>query len=317
MLIQGTKNAYTTVRENDIITYELEDPENENSPYGIGIYMEDGRLLPMCCRDKFREEFFVDHTRPPEDAEKLKRAGRLLRMISADRNSAKQCFVITEWVDSSYFVPVVSPDDLSYEEAQALRTRTKEEPQQTLSSINADNADDTNSDADIVAARLKVARLELALLEARQPTVAVAVQGAPVVKAISTPDAPFALGPYSQAIVTPPGSRLAFISGCVALDPTAQAPQPLVPGGLAPQTRRALASLKAIVLASNGALHNICKVSIFLADMDDYKEVNALYEQWWKDTSVSVMPARAVFAVANLPANALVEVDAIVAITDP
>ena len=308
LLIQGTKNAYTTVRANDLIVYELDFPDNEDSPLGIGLYTNEGELLPMCCRDKFREEFFVDHTRRPLDAGELKNRGKLLRMVSSDRNPTKGCFTISEWIDSSYSIPIVAADELSFNEVVAIRSKEKKEAFEAVQSLasHGSGALIVPADAELLQKKLEVARLELALLEAQTRT-------GPLIEKVSTTDAPLALGPYSQAMITPSGGRLMFVSGCIALDPSMPPPQALVQGGIGPQTERALASLRAIVTAGGGQVCNIAKVNFFLDDIDHYKEVNAIYAAWLEENGVQGLPARAAF-VARLPAGALIEVEAIVAV---
>ena len=169
LLIQGTKNAYTTIRKNDLVVYELLDPESDDAPYGIGLYTGDGQLFPMCCRDKFRNELYVDHIRPAESSEQLKEQGRLLRMVSSDRVSAKQCFTISEWIDSTYSVPIVQPDELSHEEVVAIRALSKVDTHDAVPAVQAVQADQAETST-VIEARLKVARLELelALTHARE-----------------------------------------------------------------------------------------------------------------------------------------------------
>ena len=117
----------------------------------------------------------------------------------------------------------------------------------------------------------------------------------------------------SQATIT---NTLIFVSGCIALDPTLPPPQTLVTGGIEIQTIRALENLKNIILDSGGSLNNVCKTTILLRDILDYKIVNEIYQDWWSSNGVpnTHTPARAAFSVAGIPANALIEIDAIVAV---
>ena len=263
----------------------------------------------MCCRDKFREEFFVDHTQKPLNAGELKNKGKLLRMVSSDRNPTKGCFTISEWIDSSYSIPIVAADELSFNEVVALRSKKKKEAVEAIQSLESHETGTSIMPAytELLEKKLEVARLELALLEAQTRT-------GPLIEMVSTTDAPLALGPYSQAMITPSGGRLMFVSGCIALDPNMPPPQALVEGGIGPQTERALASLRAIVTAGGGQVCNIAKVNFFLGDIDHYKEVNTIYATWLEENGVQGFPARAAFAVAKLPAGALIEVEATVAV---
>lgn len=119
--------------------------------------------------------------------------------------------------------------------------------------------------------------------------------------AISTPAAPLALGPYSQAI------RIAdflFVSGQVPLDP---ATGQLIAGDIRAQTAQALRNLDAILAAAGVARDDVVKTTVYLADMGHFAAMNAVYATFFPDPA----PARAAVQVARLPMNALVEIDAI------
>lgn len=122
---------------------------------------------------------------------------------------------------------------------------------------------------------------------------------------VRTAEAPAAIGPYSQAIVVPVGEqRMMFCSGQIALDPATGA---MVDGDVAAQTRQVLANLEAVLAAAGAGFANVVKTTIFLATMDDFATVNAVYgEKFAHDP-----PARATVAAAGLPKNAKVEIDAI------
>jgi 2-iminobutanoate/2-iminopropanoate deaminase len=121
---------------------------------------------------------------------------------------------------------------------------------------------------------------------------------------ISTPDAPQAIGPYSQAIKV---GAMTFVSGQIALDPASGA---LVgEGDVAAQTRQVMANLVAIVRAAGHDLGDICKCTIFLKSLGDFQVVNGLYAE----ALGGHRPARATVEVARLPKDVLVEIDAICA----
>jgi 2-iminobutanoate/2-iminopropanoate deaminase len=122
--------------------------------------------------------------------------------------------------------------------------------------------------------------------------------------AIATPDAPAAIGPYSQAIRS--GDHV-FTSGQVALDP---ATGNLVPGGIAEQTTRVLENLKAVLAAAHLDLTHVIKTTVFLKDMADFTAMNAIYAIYFAPEGV-VAPARSTVQVAALPKNALVEIECI------
>lgn len=95
-----------------------------------------------------------------------------------------------------------------------------------------------------------------------------------------------------------------YVSGCIALDP---ATRKLVDGGIAEQTRQVLENLKNIVEAGGSCLANVVKCTVLLTDMSTFSTVNGIYAEYFPENP----PARMTYAVAGLPANALVEIDAI------
>ncbi len=122
---------------------------------------------------------------------------------------------------------------------------------------------------------------------------------------IATDQAPAAIGPYSQAIRS---GDWVFCSGQLGIDP---ATGNLV-ADVQAQTRQALANLDAVLKSSGGGLPNVTKTSIFLADMDDFKTVNAIYAEAFGNHK----PARATVEVARLPLDARVEIDCIAVISE-
>jgi 2-iminobutanoate/2-iminopropanoate deaminase len=122
---------------------------------------------------------------------------------------------------------------------------------------------------------------------------------------VRTSEAPAAIGPYSQAVVVPLGDRkMIFCSGQIALDPATGA---IVEGDVAAQTRQVLANLGAVLAAAGGSFGNVVKTTIFLASMDDFATVNAIYGERFPHDP----PARATVQAARLPRDAKVEIDAI------
>jgi 2-iminobutanoate/2-iminopropanoate deaminase len=126
--------------------------------------------------------------------------------------------------------------------------------------------------------------------------------------AIATADAPAAVGPYSQGIVSDggtgaTGSRIVFCSGQLGLDPTSGE---LVDGCEA-QADRALRNLAAVLAAAGGSWADVVKTTVFLADIGDFGLVNAVYARHMPDPP----PARSTFAVGALPKGGLVEIEAI------
>jgi len=125
---------------------------------------------------------------------------------------------------------------------------------------------------------------------------------------VRTAEAPAAIGPYSQAVVVPVGGqKMVFCSGQIALDPRTGA---MVEGGVEAQTRQVLSNLGAVLAAAGAGFGHVVRTTIFLASMDDFAAVNAIYGEKF----VSDPPARATVQAAKLPRNALVEIDAIAVI---
>ncbi len=118
---------------------------------------------------------------------------------------------------------------------------------------------------------------------------------------ISTPNAPKALGPYSQGIHT---GSLIFASGQLGLDPTTGK---FASEDVAEQARQAMRNLEAVLMAGGASLAHIVKTTIFLADMADFKAVNAAYGEFFAGEP----PARSTVQVAALPLGGLVEIEAI------
>ncbi|ACZ11533.1 RidA family protein [Sulfurospirillum deleyianum] len=117
---------------------------------------------------------------------------------------------------------------------------------------------------------------------------------------ISTPDAPCAIGPYSQAIVA---NGMVFTSGQIALRPDGT----FLEGDIKAQTTQVLENLQAVLKEAKSSLNHVVKTTIFLANMDDFASVNAVYGSFFGEHK----PARSTVAVKTLPKNALVEIEAI------
>ncbi|MGI5864117.1 MAG: RidA family protein [Myxococcales bacterium] len=122
-------------------------------------------------------------------------------------------------------------------------------------------------------------------------------------QAISTPKAPKAIGPYSQAIAVPAG-EMVFLSGQIPLDPQTGE---LVGQDIVAQTERVMENLKAVLEAASLTLEHVVKTTILLADLGDFAKVNEVYGRYFSANP----PARATFQVAALPRGARVEIEAI------
>jgi 2-iminobutanoate/2-iminopropanoate deaminase len=119
--------------------------------------------------------------------------------------------------------------------------------------------------------------------------------------AVSTPSAPGAIGPYSQAIRA--GDFL-FVSGQIPIDPGTGA---LIDGGVADQTRQVLDNLGAILAAAGASFDRVVKTTVYLADMSEFGAMNEVYATYFPQPA----PARATIQAAALPRNVRVEIDLI------
>lgn len=121
---------------------------------------------------------------------------------------------------------------------------------------------------------------------------------------ISTPDAPEAIGPYSQAIKV---GNTVWLSGQIPLVPgTAE----LVAGGIAEQAAQAFRNLAAVAAAAGGSLQNAVKINISLVDLEHFATVNEVMVQFLEEP----FPARACVQVAALPKGALIEIEAVLSL---
>lgn len=117
---------------------------------------------------------------------------------------------------------------------------------------------------------------------------------------IASNAAPSAIGPYSQAIVA---GGFVHCSGQIALDPTNGQ---LIAGDVSQQTERAMENLKAVLTAAGADFSKVVKCTVYLVSMEDFGAVNKVYGRYFLGDSP---PARSTVAVAQLPRNALVEID--------
>lgn len=122
---------------------------------------------------------------------------------------------------------------------------------------------------------------------------------------ITSASAPAAIGPYSQGIRS---GNLVFLSGQIALDP---ATQQLIEGTTADEARQVFRNLSAVAAAAGASLANAVKLTLYLTDLADFSEVNAVMSEFFS----APFPARATVGVAALPRGARVEADAILSLS--
>jgi 2-iminobutanoate/2-iminopropanoate deaminase len=120
-------------------------------------------------------------------------------------------------------------------------------------------------------------------------------------QSVSTPSAPAAIGPYSQAIRA---RNFLFLSGQIPLDP---ASGHLVEGGIEPQTRQVFKNIEEILKAAGTTFDAIVSATVYLADMDEFAKMNEIYATYFS----SPAPARATVQVARLPRDCRVEIQVI------
>jgi 2-iminobutanoate/2-iminopropanoate deaminase len=120
-------------------------------------------------------------------------------------------------------------------------------------------------------------------------------------KIISTPHAPAAIGPYSQAVIS---KGFAFLSGQIPLDP---ATGQLIDGDIAAQTQRVLENLKAVLESCGTSLDRVVKTTVYLKDMGEFARMNEVYARYFTEKA----PARATVEAARLPRDVRVEIDCI------
>ena len=118
---------------------------------------------------------------------------------------------------------------------------------------------------------------------------------------ISTPKAPAAIGPYSQAVLV---NGMLFTSGVIPIDPETNT---LVEGDVTVQARQAIGNLKNLIEASGSSMEKVVKTTVFIKGMNDFGKINDIY----KDFFTSDFPARSCVEVARLPKDVLIEIEAI------
>ena len=118
---------------------------------------------------------------------------------------------------------------------------------------------------------------------------------------ISTPKAPAAIGPYSQAVLV---NGMLFTSGVIPIDPETNT---LVQGDVEAQARQAIGNLKNLIEASGSSMEKVVKTTVFIKDMNDFGKINDIYKEFF----TSDFPARSCVEVARLPKDVLFEIEAI------
>ena len=119
-------------------------------------------------------------------------------------------------------------------------------------------------------------------------------------KEIATDNAPKAIGPYSQGILW---NDLIFVSGQIPVNPA----NGEIPAGIKEQTKQVLENVSAILKSAGSSIENVIKTTVFIKNMNDFAEMNAVYETYF----IKPFPARSTVEVARLPKDVLVEIEVI------
>lgn len=119
-------------------------------------------------------------------------------------------------------------------------------------------------------------------------------------KEIATDNAPKAIGPYSQGILW---NDLIFASGQIPVNPA----NGEIPAGIKEQTKQVLENVSAILKSLGSSIENVIKTTVFIKNMNDFSEMNAVYETYF----IKPFPARSTVEVARLPKDVLVEIEVI------
>lgn len=128
---------------------------------------------------------------------------------------------------------------------------------------------------------------------------------------IATPDAPPALGPYSQAIRV---NDTIYVSGQLPMDPKTRQ---LINGNIAAQTERVLLNIRAILEEAEASLEHVVKITIYMKDLSQFDEMNRVFGLFFptSEHSQMLLPARSTVEVSRLPRDAVIEMDAIAVVT--
>jgi 2-iminobutanoate/2-iminopropanoate deaminase len=120
-------------------------------------------------------------------------------------------------------------------------------------------------------------------------------------KTVNTPNAPQAIGPYSQAVVA---GNMIYTSGQIPINP---ATGEVKSGDITEQTRQALDNLKNIITAAGSSMDKVVKTTVFIKDMNDFAAINKIYAEYFTGT----YPARSCIEVSRLPKDVRIEIEAI------
>jgi len=296
ILLHGTKNAYTTLRTNDVVFFKMTPPNATEEVISLGVFTSDKTILPLCSFDENSNKYDIDPFETPLSAEELKKEQKLLRVVSSDRIG--QTYVIEEYIDGDTYIPIRSrnqPTEINNSPIVIHSQSTS-----TVSTIPTIPTEiDIDQEIEILKAQIELQSLKVNLLQLNYQRNKNQINR----KIIETTKAPRPVGPYSQAIIN---NGLVYVSGCVGLCPISNK---LVDGGILNEAKQSFANLKKILEESGSSPDHILKLTIMLQDLNQFSVVNNLCKEFFSEKSG--YPARSTFQVAALPLGAQIEVDAV------
>lgn len=300
ILIYGSKNAYTTIRPDDLVLYSITPVEADSGRLqtrALGLYTAKKEVLPLYVlsdSDKtLFTEFHVDTAAKPLPAKELQEKGQLLRIVSADKHKGK--YRVTEFLDEQVFIDVRD---------EVATVPSSDHTPTAVPSANSERPEGVEKELVDLEQKLLSSLQNVQAIKQRYGTISTSTTTAATVplQKVATNLAPAAVGPYSQAVIC---GSMVYLSGCVGIDP---AVGKIVSGGVEAETLRALKNMEAILTAAGSSKNKVCKTTVLLKDMDDYATVNKLYSDFFSTNDI--LPARTCYAAAALPIGALIEIEA-------
>lgn len=296
ILIHGTRNAFTTLRNYDVVFYKVPGTDEVR----LGVYSNDGSIRPLCSYSENSNQFHIDVFEDALSALNLKNENRILRIVSSDRRG-ESSFTIDEYLGSDVVIPIRSESEINEAKDLTLNKQQASVPTE----ISSTKTEKVDFETEMQTLQLEIMQLQLKLLKLQEQNLSKRVSSSiapPVRNGVYTSNAPKPVGPYTQAIVS---NGIVYTSGSIGLDPSTNQ---LVRGGIEVEARRAFTNLQAVLEASDSDLRNVLKLTILLQDLQDFAAVNSICRELWPNENY---PARTTFQVAALPLSALIEVDAI------
>lgn len=272
--IHGTKNAFTTLQNNDVVLYKLKQPKPEDKHTALAAYSSSSHTLSPLCREvENSNEFFEQPNVQALPVDALKDHERILRIISS--NKVGNIFVVDEYINEDVHVPLLS---------NILNdTLTNGNVNYSRSSISTLKNKLVQAETCVESLKLQIASMEASVIPA----------GSCVLEATN-----------AQAVKV---YGMVYISGCMG---TSAIIDDIASLDIIGQTKQCLENLKAVVESAGSSVARICNTTIFLSDIADASIVNTVYVDFLTANNVITLPSRSTIGVA-LPPGALVEIEAV------